>query len=215
LDTRAARTPPLRPRLRARYEGRLETVVATAAREFARRGFHNTSIDDLVAATGLQRGGLYHYIDSKQQLLLLIHDQLLQPLLEQARAIAASEAEPGEQLRALMRVWVMHVAAHRDHMTVFNEERRLIESIPEWTRVREQRREFQAILGEVLRRGVEDRSFLIGDANVALMSILGIVNHMPQWFDSAGRLSPEDVADRCADLVLYGISRDERQVTAP
>jgi AcrR family transcriptional regulator len=211
LEPSASRTPPGRPRLRARYERRRETVVAAAAREFARRGFHNTSIDDLVAASGLQRGGLYHYIESKQQLLLMIHDQLLQPLLAHAREIASSEVGPEEQLRALMRTWVMHVSAHRDHMTVFNEERRLIESVPEWTRVREQRREFQAILGGVLRRGVEDGSFGIEDADVALMAILGIVNHMPQWFDTAGRLSPEEVADRCADLVLWGIVRNQRK----
>jgi AcrR family transcriptional regulator len=214
MDASAIKTPPSRPRLRARYERRLEAIVALAAREFARRGFHNTSIDDLVAASGLQRGGLYHYIESKQQLLLLIHDQLLRPLLEQAREIAGSDADAGEQLRALIRVWVMHVAAHRDHMTVFNEERRLIESVPEWARVREQRREFQTILGGVLRRGVDGGSFAIADGDVALMSILGIVNHMPQWFDSAGRLSPEEVADHCADLVLHGIARDERQVKA-
>jgi TetR/AcrR family transcriptional regulator, cholesterol catabolism regulator len=211
----ATRTPPTSPRLRAKYERRRERVVAAAAHVFATRGYHNTSIDDLVTASGLQRGGLYHYIESKQQLLLLIQDQLLQPLLQQAREIAARDGDPEEQLRALMRIWVLHISAHRDHMTVFNEERRLIESVPEWTRVRQQRREFQTILGDVLRRGVEDGSFLIADADVALMSILGIVNYMPQWFDSAGRLSPEEVADRCVDLVLRGIAREQKGVSHP
>ena len=37
------------------------------------------------------------------------------------------------------------------------------------------------------------------------MSILGIVNHMPQWLDPNGRLAPVDVADRCADLLLQGL----------
>jgi hypothetical protein len=37
------------------------------------------------------------------------------------------------------------------------------------------------------------------------MSILGIVNHMPQWLDPAGRLAPAGVADRCADLLLQGL----------
>jgi AcrR family transcriptional regulator len=192
--------------LRAKYEQRRERVIAAAAHEFATRGYHHTSIEDLVKASGLQRGGLYHYIESKQQLLLLIHDQLLQPLLEQAREISVQATSPEGQLRALMHIWVSHVSAHRDHMTVFNEERRLIESVPEWDRVRQQRREFQSILSDVLRRGVDDGSFEIADANVALFSILGIVNYMPQWFDSKGRLSAEEVADRCVDLVLDGIA---------
>ena len=46
---------------------------------------------------------------------------------------------PEAQLRALINVWVSHVATHRDHMTVFNEERRVLESGPEWKRVRTER----------------------------------------------------------------------------
>jgi TetR/AcrR family transcriptional regulator, cholesterol catabolism regulator len=207
------KTPPTRPRLRAKYEHRLEAVIGVAAHEFAERGYHNTSIEDLVAASGLQRGGLYHYIESKRHLLLLIHDQLLEPLLEQAREISSRDETPEAQLRALMRTWVLHVAAHRDHMTVFNEERRLIESVPEWTRVRQQRREFQDLVAEVLRRGIVDGSFQIVDADIVLMSILGVVNHMPQWFDPSGRLTPEQVADRCTDLVLHGIVEVQAEVT--
>ena len=79
---------------RARFEQRRSEVVDVSARLFAERGYRNTSIDDLVEATGLQRGGLYHYIDSKQQLLLLIHEELIEPLLLQAEEIVASELDP-------------------------------------------------------------------------------------------------------------------------
>jgi AcrR family transcriptional regulator len=204
--TGSSKTPPTRPRLRAKYEQRKEFVVTAAAQEFAKRGYHATSIEDLVVATGLQRGGLYHYIESKQQLLWLIHDQLLRPLLSQAQEICSRNTDPETQLRALMDVWVAHVASHRDHMVVFNEERRLIESGHEWKRARKQRRDFQKLLNGILERGIADGSFHISDPRIAEMTILGIVNHMSQWLDSRGRLSPEEVADRCIDIVLHGIA---------
>ena len=43
-------------------------VVAQAAAVFGRLGFNAASIDDLVAATGLQRGSLYKAFGSKQNL---------------------------------------------------------------------------------------------------------------------------------------------------
>jgi len=190
-----------------RWERKRREVVDISARLFAERGYRNTSIDDLVEATGLQRGGLYHYIDSKQHLLLLTHEELIEPLLVRAEEIAGSSAGPEEKLRELLRAWVAHVASHRDHMVVFNEERRLIEADPAWREVREARKHFEHVLDEVLRAGVRDGSFAIADVDIARMSILGIVNHMPQWLDPKGRLAPESVADRGADLLLRGLLR--------
>src|SRR5918996_1416963 len=48
--------PPAGERSRQRYAQRRTEVVDTAARVFAARGFHGTTIEDLVEATGLQRG---------------------------------------------------------------------------------------------------------------------------------------------------------------
>jgi TetR/AcrR family transcriptional regulator, cholesterol catabolism regulator len=205
-----AAAPPARPVVRAKYDQRREYVVSVAAREFAKNGYHATSIEDLVLATGLQRGGLYHYIDSKQQLLWLIHDQLLAPLLVKARVICEDDAPPAEQLDRLMHVWVSHVAEHRDHMVVFNEERRLIETGHEWEAAKKQRNEFQDLLYGILQRGIADGSFSLSDPHIALMSILGIVNHMSQWFHTGGRLSAEKIAARCVDLVLHGIAAPDR-----
>lgn len=45
------------------------SCVRTAARLFAAKGFHATSMSELERAVGLGRGALYHHISSKQQLL--------------------------------------------------------------------------------------------------------------------------------------------------
>jgi len=194
-----------RSRGREKFDRRRREVVNTAARLFAERGYRNTSIDDLVEATGLQRGGLYHYIDSKQHLLLLTHEELIEPLLVRAEEIAAGDVSADVKLRALLRAWVTHVATHRDHMVVFSEERRLIESDPAWVDVRAARERFQSLLEGVLLAGDRDGAFAVDDADVVRLSILGIVNHMPQWLDPDGRLRPGEIADRCADMLLRGL----------
>ncbi len=206
-EVRAERAPPERPTLRRRYLERRARVIGIAAELFAERGYRETTIDDLVAATGLQRGGLYHYIESKQALLLMIHDELMEPLLERAELIVRSHGSPEEQLRQLIHVWVEQVATHRAHTTVFSEERRLIESDAGWLRARDQRRSFEEMLADVLRRGVADGAFAISDIDLTERLVLGVVNHLSSWFDPGGRVSAEEVADTAADLVLHGIAR--------
>jgi TetR/AcrR family transcriptional regulator, cholesterol catabolism regulator len=123
-------SPPTSPALRERYERRRADVVDAAARVFAQRGYHATSIEDLIEATGLTRGGLYHYTDSKQALLFAIFDELMDPLLERARELLAEPGSPEDHLRALTRAWVAHIATHLPHMIVFNQERGTLERDP-------------------------------------------------------------------------------------
>ena len=197
-------SPPTPPALRARYEARRSEVVATAAKLFAERGYDGTSISELTAATGLAAGGLYHYIEGKDDLLIAICDELLEPLLTRAREIAAAGAPPAEQLRALVEAWVAHVVAHRHHMLVFTQERQAIERQPRWRHVRSQRKAFEKILDEVLARGEADGSMTFADRRLSLLALLGMVNYTPQWVRPQGRLSPAEIATGYCAIVLGG-----------
>lgn len=198
----AAASPPTRPALRERYDRRRQELVATAARLFAERGYQATSMADLTEATGLAAGGLYHYIGSKERLLLAICDELMEPMLARARVIAASDAAPETQLRALLRAWLAHVEAHRHHMLVFAQERHAIEREPQWRRIRRQRKDFEAILDGILARGEAAGTMAFPDRRLALLALLGMVNYTPQWLRPRGRLSAGQIADGYCDLLL-------------
>ena len=195
-------SPPTRPALRARYEARRREVVDTAAELFAERGYDGTSMNELTEATGLAAGGLYHYIEGKDDLLIAICDELLEPLLERAREIVAVEATPVEQLRELAAAWVDHVVTHRHHMLVFTQERQAIEREPRWRRVRSQRRAFEQTLDDVLARGEADGSMRFADRRLSLLALLGMVNYTPQWVRPDGRLSPDEIAEGYVAMVL-------------
>ncbi len=195
-------SPPTRPALRARYDARRREVVATAARLFAERGYDGTSMSELTEATGLAAGGLYHYIEGKDDLLIAICDELLEPLLAQAREIVAAAAPPVSQLRELVSAWVAHVVEHRHHMLVFTQERQAIEREPRWRRVRSQRRAFEKILDDVLARGEADGSMTFADRRLSLLALLGMVNYTPQWVRPGGRLPPAEIAAGYCAIVL-------------
>jgi AcrR family transcriptional regulator len=191
---------PSRPAQRERYDRRRAEVVLGAARVFAARGYDQTSVPELAEALGLAAGSLYHYFPSKEELLRAICDQLMDPLLEQAEALLAEPREPAEQLRALVRLWVAHVVAHRDHMLVFQQERHMIERGPAWRGVRGSRKAFERLAEDALAR-VGTRSS--PDLRLALSALLGMVNHTAQWYRPRGRLDAADIADGYVDLLLH------------
>jgi TetR/AcrR family transcriptional regulator, cholesterol catabolism regulator len=192
-----AAAPPTRPALRKRYERRRQEMVRTAARLFAERGYHATSMDDLSAATGLAPGGLYHYIGSKEELLVGILAQLMDPLLERAREVEGSGGTAEERLRTLLRVWLAHIEAHHDHMLVFSQERRVVERGGRWTQVRDSRRAFEAILSRlVAETGAR------GDVRLRVLALLGMVNHTANWYRPGGRLTTDDIADGYWEIIV-------------
>jgi TetR/AcrR family transcriptional regulator, cholesterol catabolism regulator len=194
--------PPERPVLRARYDRRRDAVVDAAARVFATKGFHATSVQDLVEATGLKPGGLYHYIGSKNDLLVQICDELMQPLLESVRDISASDDPARVQLREIMHAWVEQVECKRDHMLVFQQERHVLAHGAQWQHVRRQRKAFEELLGELFARGELAGEFEFTDRDLSLRALLGMVNQIPQWFRRGGRLTAAEIADGYLDIII-------------
>jgi AcrR family transcriptional regulator len=195
---------PRRPALRERYDRKQDDVVLRAAAVFAERGYDQTSVQDLAASLGIAAGGLYHYFGGKEQLLIAICDQLMEPLLDEARAMLEDEPEQAADvaLRRVTRAWMAHVVAHRDHMLVFQQERHRIEHGPQWRAVRDSRKRFEELVDGVLERLQADDRAAFEDRRVALSALLGMVNHTAQWFRPRGRLSAQAIADGYVDLLV-------------
>jgi AcrR family transcriptional regulator len=191
---------PTRPALRERYDRRRQEMVYAAAKVFAHRGYDATTMQDLAASMGLATGALYHYFGSKEQLLIEICDQLMEPLLERAHELMDGDDPPEQQLRALLRMWVANVVEHRDHMLVFQQERHAIETGAKWRGVRDSRKAFERLVEDALERAGAAQSTGV-DGRLALMALLGMVNHTPQWYRPRGRLTPLQIADGYLELL--------------
>jgi TetR/AcrR family transcriptional regulator, cholesterol catabolism regulator len=193
---------PARPKLRDRYDRKQQQIVRDAAKLFASRGYNQTTIQDLAEAIDLASGGIYHYVVSKERLLAMICDQLMDPLLEQAHELLAIEGDAATQLRELVRLWVAHASEHRDHMLVFQQERHVIERGAQWRAQRQSRKRFERLVEDVVKRVDAAGQLRLDDDRLALSALLGMVNHTPQWFRSRGRLSALEVADGYVDLLI-------------
>jgi TetR/AcrR family transcriptional regulator, cholesterol catabolism regulator len=200
---------PVNPQLGARYDTRRQELVDIAARLYAANGYHATSVDDLVEASGLQRGGLYHYIEGKQDLLVAIHDRFIEPLLERARPVGEADDPPNKKLVLLARALMYVISTYQDHVTVFLNDWRAIKEGPEWQRIHDARREFESIVESVLEAGRTEGLFAIRDTRVATRAFLGMVNYTYQWYVPGGPLAPEALADELSSFFLTGVLTEQ------
>ena len=203
---------PNRPALRERYERRQQEVIQVSARVFADRGYQATSMVDLSQATGLTSGGLYHYIGSKDKLLLRILQELTEPWYEIALEIEQrDDLTPKERFRLLLREWISHIERFHDHMIIFGQERHVIERDTDWDEVRQSRDRFE----ELLRRMVDQvappstKGKRDDARRLQLLALLGMVNYTPQWYRPEGRFTAVQIADAYCSMFFAALGVDD------
>ena len=93
--------PKVTPEHRA---ARRAQIIAAARRRFAANGFHLTSMEDVIAESGLSAGALYGYFPSKNSLIAATIEDTLNLVGESAREVLADAVSPGQTLSDLVRV---------------------------------------------------------------------------------------------------------------
>jgi len=101
------------------WELRRNGIVDTVARLFASQGYDATGVAVLGDAVGLGRGALYYYIESKENLLALIHDRVIVQVLAAGDETIALETSASDRLRVLGHRLVNIIASFPDHVWVF------------------------------------------------------------------------------------------------
>ena len=91
-------------RARAQRATRRKQILERALAVFAERGYHQTSISDLVSAAGVARGTFYLYFESKRAIFLELVDQLLEQVSASVIGVDESAGAPPIQDQLLDRV---------------------------------------------------------------------------------------------------------------
>src|SRR5919205_354066 len=81
------------------YDEKLQAILKTAARIFAEKGFHRTSVRDISRSTRMSLAGLYYYFRTKEELLYLIQERCFLTLLERWEKAAGAETDARIRIR--------------------------------------------------------------------------------------------------------------------
>ncbi|HSD84803.1 MAG TPA: TetR/AcrR family transcriptional regulator [Anaerolineae bacterium] len=85
-------------------EERRTQIIEAAMRVFARSGFQEARMDDIVAETGLSKGALYWYYKSKDEIIQSIMDSMFDRELAGLEALQEDDRPAGERLLEFTRV---------------------------------------------------------------------------------------------------------------
>ena len=181
-----------------------ERILRTAAELFAAQGYHATGVAELGRAAGIQRGALYYHIRSKEELLFELCKRHVEDAVVFGEEVLAGEADPGEKLRQLIHRHLRMIVEHRSEIIVSFREMHFLTG-ERAAYLHELRDRYEAVVRAILQEGFDRGQFRSADA-IVVNGLLGLISYAYLWLNPQGRLSPDDIAERFADLALHGLA---------
>ena len=180
-----------------KYDEKLLRILDSACRIFAEKGYHNASVRDVAAATGVSPAGLYYYFQSKEELLHLILETSLASLIQRVEGELAQVKDPAVRLRTILR-------AHLDQFKNNGEEMRVL--VREWAalsggfgkRIRSLMRQYVRILMDTLRELAPDKN--LQQLRAATFGLFGRLTWVDQWYRPDQDLPLDLLADEFAAM---------------
>lgn len=180
---------------------RREELVEIACRVFAEKGFEGATLQDIADEFGVLKGSLFHYIQSKDDLLYEIIEGVYLGAEDEIWSIAGGSGTAVSRLRELIIAYVRYITDHQPAVTVWLHDltaldparRRMIRKYEEHDRRR--------LVDLVTEAQQEGGIAADADPQLVALALLGAMNWVHRWFKPRG-LSAREIGEEFSRLFV-------------
>jgi len=192
------------------YDHRREYLLSTAARTFAAHGFAGTSMRDLARASSMSLAGMYYYVESKDDLLFQIQKACFEAVTAGATGVVSRESDPEKRLAAFVHHHITFFTTHMGEMKVLAHEAESL-SGEMLEGIRRLKRHYVDMLVALLA-ALDGQPDGRARRHIAAYTLFGMMNWIYTWYDPAGPVGTDELAETMTRLFLNGY---QVEVSAP
>jgi AcrR family transcriptional regulator len=194
----------MRRKLTQRGRDRREQLLACAARLFAERGYHPTSVSDIVESLGVGKGVFYWYFSSKEELLAELLKASNHSLRKRQQQAIGDEPDPVRRIALGIRATLEWFQEHRDYFAIIA----FAATDETFAPVLHRNREIS--IGDTIRHlkdGIVEGRIVDEDPEMLAHAIHGVVSELTRHY-LVERNEPVDrVVDLAVSFCLAGLTR--------
>jgi len=180
-------------------------ILAAAVRLFAEQGFDGTSVQEIVEEAEVTKGALYHYFDSKNDLLFEIYHSLLSRQLADLDRILGERLPPREAVQALVAELLDTTTECIDEVKVYVREMRKLDQA-RMRAIKADRRRYHVTFREFVESAQRAGDFsTVASAETVTLLLFGMINDIPQWYSPQGPKTPSEIAAEVSAFLLAAL----------
>jgi AcrR family transcriptional regulator len=203
--TPAPATSPWRasPERQRDRELKRDAVIRAAALEFNRKGYHNTSLDDIAARLEVTKPTVYYYVTSKEQLLFECFVAGVERIRTACREVRRLDLPARERLNAVLRQYGEAVASEFGWCMVRAEQDDLSPSMSR--HVKALKSEIDHSIRRLIREGIQDGSIHPCDPKMTAFALAGALNWIAHWYREDQSMSGAEIAEAFVTIFEAGL----------
>lgn len=188
-----------------------QAVLKEATRAFGKRGYHNTSLEDIARSLNVSKATLYNYIKDKQEILHECHAHAYD-IGERAFEYARQHGSTGAAiLRHVMLYNITSLTEEFGACAVLTE----VDALRPKDRASaiKRREGIERQMIALIKQGIEDGSIRAVDPEIAAITLMSVVNWLPRWYTPDGRLSGREIAEEITNLLMPALENGSAHVS--
>ena len=182
-------------------------IVSAAIQLFQQKGYHATSMQDIADAVGLQKGSLYHYISSKEDLLVAIIEGAIAQYNARLAEVKSMDLPVKRRLEMAVKSHLYGIAENLGVLTIFLRESYALDP-EQQERIKAESDRYNRMFESLLEEGVRAGAIREMDAKLAARTVLGACNWFYRWYNPDGKRTMDEMADFFVDLLFHGIAAE-------
>ncbi|MCF8127888.1 MAG: TetR/AcrR family transcriptional regulator [Deltaproteobacteria bacterium] len=183
---------------------KITEIQGVATRLFAQKGYHNTSMREIARDLEMNQASLYHYFDSKENLLYTLITDAMDEALDTLEQICQSDLSPNGKLNEVLSFYTSYYAGDQDRLRLLvNEQDNLGEECRQV--VIEKERRYVGLIQSILKALADEGKMKPIPPSVATFAFFGMVHYTIKWYDRSGPVKSGELADYFLEIFTKGI----------
>lgn len=185
---------------------RRQEIFSIATRLFYEKGYTQTSTKDIADAAGILKGSLYAHVDSKEDILLAVVEDIHTRFDANLKAVDELDVPPYDRLLAFLTGHLQVALSALEYHIIYSRDWRSL-SPHRYQTIRDRRDTYQSRLADLLAAAqVAGRVRDDVDPRLLAITALTMLNSVHMWFKPGRGYDGADVRDAYLGVVLHGIT---------
>ena len=187
------------------YDEKRLNILHLAAEVFARDGVARSSMSNVARHCGISKATIYHYYESKEELIFGILDAHLSELRDRVLSIKLDNINAEEQLKLVVVELLMAYEGMDNEHKIQNEGLSFLQ-IKQQNQLKGYQREMINVVQTILKLGFsKELSKNKQQLKFATMSVFGMLNWFFMWNSNASKAERKRYAHTVSTITFHGI----------
>ena len=183
---------------------KIKEIHGVVTRLFARNGYHNTSMREIARGLGMNQSSLYHYFDSKEDILYALVNDAMDDALDTLEEICKTDILPHGKLNRVLSFYTNYYAGDQDRLRLLVNEQGNLGKDYRRVLIKKERR-YVHLIQSILNALADEGRMRPIPPVVATFAFFGMVHYTIKWYDRDGPVKSGELADYFLKIFTKGI----------